>query len=72
MREKVGLHTRSRLNQFHRYLGAVTVEHDDAPLFPEQDVVYEANGRRVKAHVSCVRARPGHIPEVYVDELKAA
>ena len=72
MRDKVALHARSRPSPFHRHLGAVTVEHEDAPLFPEQDVVYEANGRRVRAHISCVRARAGHMPDVYVDELEPA
>ena len=72
MRKNVALHARSRPSQLHRHLGAVTVEHDDAPLFPEQDVVYEANGHRVRGHVSCVRARAGHIPDVYVDELETA
>jgi len=72
MREKVALHTRSRPSRPHRHLGMITVEHGDAPLFPEQDVVYEANGRRVRAHISCVHARAGHIPDVYVDELETA
>lgn len=72
MKEKVALHVRSRPMEFHRHLGAVTIELDREPLFPDQDIRYEAEGRRVKAHVSCVRAGGGHMPHVYVDEIAEA
>lgn len=68
----VDLHLRSHPADEHRALGAVRVEFDGARLELFQDIVCESGEREIRAQITSIHARPGHMPHVYADELTAA
>ncbi len=71
MIHKVDLHCRISPADEHRSLGVVAVEHDGSELEPHKEITYRAAGRKVRAHVTAIRARPEHTPHVYADEVEA-
>lgn len=69
MKEQVELHLRSHPLGSHRNLGLVAVEHEEPDLHPAGQIVCEADGRRLQAHVTSIHKRGDHLPHVYADEL---
>jgi hypothetical protein len=69
---KANLHFRSRPGDEHRCRGIIAVEHDRPALEPHQEVTYCIAGRKVRAHVTAIRACQDRLPHVYADEVSAA
>jgi hypothetical protein len=71
MISQIELHLRSSAIGQHRCLGAVSVEHEGSRLAPHQDIEYWHAGRRIRACVTSLYHRGGHLPCVHADEVAA-
>lgn len=67
----VDLHLRSSLEDEHRNLGLVAIEHDGNRLAPHDDIACVSGDRVVRAHITSVSQQGDHLPHVYADEVSA-
>jgi hypothetical protein len=68
---KVDLHLRSNPADDHRTLGMVAVEVGGAQLAQHQEIALSVDGRPVRAQITSLHQRSGHLPRVYADEMHA-
>ena len=67
----VDLHLRLSPEGDHRPLGLVPLELDAAQPAPYLQMGFWVDGRRVRAEITSVHQRGGHLPHVYADEIHA-
>ena len=67
----VYLHLCASPSDDHRPLGRAEVELAGSQLAPHQEIACWVDGRRLRAEISSLHRRGGHLPRVYADAIGA-